>query len=49
MSAVVESQYEVEIKDIEYLSHGGKPLLARVYRPVGNGPFPMMVEAHGGA
>ena len=49
MSAVVESQYEVEIKDVEYLKHGAKPFLARMYIPKGKGPFPMMVEAHGGA
>jgi len=49
MSAVVESQYEVKISDIEYLRHGDRPLLARVYRPIGTGPFPMLVEAHGGA
>jgi acetyl esterase len=49
MNAVVESQYEIEIKDVEYLKHGNKPFLARLYIPKGKGPFPMMVEAHGGA
>ena len=37
------------VDDIEYLRHGDKPLLARVYRPRGEGPFPAMVECHGGA
>jgi len=41
--------YEVDIADVEYLSHGGKPLLARIFKPKGNGPFPIMVELHGGA
>lgn len=41
--------YEVDIQDVEYLRHGDAPLLARVFRPVGDGPFPIMVELHGGA
>lgn len=36
-------------EDIEYLRHGQKPLLLRFYRPEGRGPFPAMVELHGGA
>jgi acetyl esterase/lipase len=35
--------------DIEYLRHGDKPLLARVFTPRGAGPFPALVECHGGA
>ena len=41
--------YEVDIEDVEYLRHGDAPLLARLFRPRGNGPFPIMVELHGGA
>lgn len=41
--------YEVDIEEVEYLRHGAKPLLARVFRPHGKGPFPAVVEAHGGA
>ena len=41
--------YEVKVEDIEYLRHGDRPLLARLYRPQGPGPFPIMVELHGGA
>ncbi len=37
------------VDDIEYLRHGDKPLLARVYRPRGAGPFSALVECHGGA
>jgi acetyl esterase/lipase len=40
---------EIQVEDIEYLRHGDKPLLARIYRPRGNGPFPGVVEVHGGA
>ena len=38
-----------DTKDIEYLRHGDKPLLARVFTPRGEGPFPALVECHGGA
>jgi acetyl esterase/lipase len=41
--------YDIEVADVEYLRHGGVPLLARLYRPRGPGPFPIMVELHGGA
>src|SRR2546421_9772354 len=41
--------YEYDVEDIEYLHHGDKPLLARVFRPRGEGPFPTLVECHGGA
>lgn len=41
--------YDIEIADVEYLRHGDTPLLARVFTPCGNGPFPIMVELHGGA
>ncbi|HXQ53950.1 MAG TPA: alpha/beta hydrolase [Stellaceae bacterium] len=36
-------------QDIEYLRHGAKPLLLRLYTPEGRGPFPVVVELHGGA
>lgn len=40
---------DIHVEDIEYLRHGDKPLLARLYRPRGKGPFPGVVEVHGGA
>ncbi len=40
---------DVDIQKIEYLRHDGKPLLARVSKPRGRGPFPSVVEMHGGA
>jgi acetyl esterase len=49
-AAILEAaakNYDVE--EIEYLRHGDKPLLARVYKPHGAGPFPALVECHGGA
>ena len=40
---------EFDVGDIEYLRHGSQPLLARVFKPRGAGPFPALVECHGGA
>jgi len=40
---------DFDVDDIEYLRHGDKVLLARVHRPRGEGPFPALVECHGGA
>ncbi len=44
-----QSTYDIDVQDVEYLRHGETPLLARVFRPRGSGPFPIMVELHGGA
>ena len=41
--------YDVDIADVEYLRHGDTPLLARLFKPRGSGPFPIMIELHGGA
>jgi acetyl esterase len=49
-TAVLEPRtHQFDVEDIEYLRHGDKPLLARVFRPRGEGPFPALVECHGGA
>ena len=40
---------DFDVQEIEYLRHGDKPLLARIYTPQGPGPFPALVECHGGA
>ena len=45
----IEPRYQFESRDIEYRRESGEPLLARLYRPVGPGPFPALVEVHGGA
>jgi acetyl esterase len=37
------------VEDIEYLHHDGKPLLLRLFRPNGAGPFPLLIDVHGGA
>jgi acetyl esterase len=41
--------HDMTVEDVEYIRHAGRPLLARLYRPKGSGPFPLMVELHGGA
>ena len=41
--------HEFDVQDIEYLRNGDKPLLAKVYKPRGEGPFPALVDLHGGA
>ena len=41
--------YEVDERDVEYQRQGSKPWLARIYRPKGPGPFPTLVDVHGGA
>jgi acetyl esterase/lipase len=46
-TATVTHQFTVE--DVEYLRHGTKPLLLRLFKPAGKGPFPAVVELHGGA
>ena len=41
--------YDVDIADLEYLRHGESPLQARLFKPRGSGPFPIIIEVHGGA
>ena len=35
--------------DAVYLDHGGKPLAMRLFFPDGDGPFPAVIDLHGGA
>lgn len=49
MPSSATAAHQIEIKDVEYLRHGDQPLLARMFVPHGHGPFPMIVELHGGA
>ncbi len=43
------TEYEIDVQDVEYLRHGDSALLARLFKPRGSGPFPALVELHGGA
>jgi len=49
MARSVPATFEIDIEEVEYLRHGDQPLMARVFRPRGEGPFPAIVEVHGGA
>jgi acetyl esterase len=37
------------IVDIEYLQHGERTMMMRHFRPTGTGPFPVILDLHGGA
>jgi acetyl esterase len=49
MAISTGTTYAIDTEDVEYLRHGDTPLLARLFKPRGSGPFPIMVELHGGA
>jgi len=42
-------RYGLIVEDVAYACPDGARLLARLYRPQGEGPFPGVVEVHGGA
>src|SRR5712671_4198311 len=44
-----ETRPDIRVEDVEYQRQGGQALLARLYRPAGTGPFPAVVQVHGGA
>ena len=44
-----DGNFEVHEQDVEYYNQGGESRLARVYQPKGTGPFPTIVDVHGGA
>jgi len=48
-SARGKPRFEFMVRDVVYSSSGGKERLARVYQPAGDGPFPAVVQIHGGA
>jgi acetyl esterase/lipase len=39
----------ITTEDIEYLRHGDRALKLRLFRPEGAGPFPAVIDLHGGA
>jgi acetyl esterase/lipase len=45
----LDTATQFDVEEVEYLRHGDKGLLARIYKPRGEGPFPALVEVHGGA
>jgi acetyl esterase len=41
--------FEFTTEDHEYVRHGERALKLRVFRPRGDGPFPAVIDLHGGA
>ena len=42
------AQFDVETTDVVYLEHESVSLLATIYQPQGDGPFPGLLDVHGG-
>ena len=42
-------QYETKVWDVEYRRDPVRTLMARIYQPQGKGPFPALLDVHGGA
>jgi acetyl esterase len=45
---VVTATHRIEERDVTVYEHDGGQLLARLYQPIGEGPFPAVVDVHGG-
>jgi acetyl esterase len=44
------AKFEIEVSDTEFRRTAkGRQLMARIYRPQGKGPFPTVLDLHGGA
>jgi acetyl esterase len=41
--------YEIDIFDVEFRRDPARTLMARIYQPRGDGPFPALLDVHGGA
>lgn len=39
----------IVVDDLEYLRHGDRSMMMRLFRPEGPGPFPVILDLHGGA
>ena len=44
-----KAAYEFTVRDLVYQRNGDKTRLARLYQPSGSGPFPAVLQVHGGA
>jgi acetyl esterase/lipase len=44
-----KTAYEFGVRDLVYQRNGDKARLARLYQPAGSGPFPAVLQIHGGA
>jgi acetyl esterase/lipase len=44
------AKFDLKVTEVEYRrTKAGRPLLARIYQPAGSGPFPTVLDLHGGA
>jgi len=44
------AKFELEVKEVEFRRNAtGRMLMARIYQPKGTGPFPTVLDLHGGA
>jgi len=46
---MLDSAENFTVDDLEYLRHGDTPQMMRLFRPDGPGPFPIVIDLHGGA
>jgi len=43
------NRFEIKIWDVEFRRAAARTLMARIYQPQGDGPFPTLLDLHGGA
>ena len=43
------NKFEIKSWDVEFRKAAKRTLMARVYQPQGAGPFPVLLDLHGGA
>ena len=44
------AKFEIKVSEVEFRRNAaGRMLMARIYQPAGTGPFPTMLDLHGGA
>src|SRR5262249_13333214 len=44
------AKFEIQVSEVEFhRNSAGRMLMARVYQPMGTGPFPTILDLHGGA
>ena len=43
------AQFEIKISEVEFRKTPTRTLMARIYQPQGAGPFPVLLDLHGGA
>ena len=43
------ARHEIKVWDIEFRRNPKRTLMARIFQPQGAGPFPVLLDLHGGA